>query len=150
MPGYDRFLDLNVYNGTEAELRARFQSPVIESESKMIHLFIPNNLSDETMRAVTEHLDALAKDVTARGDVYPYGPPAQTQWYELWPTGILNPQQKLRAAIPCTLYSAQNGQPQRTITDGRVLDVYERQGEWFRVTTITAPIWVRASQVVVI
>lgn len=153
LPGYDRDLDLGIYDATETELRQKYAPhtlPTDESESKVIHLFVPNNLSDDTMRDVTEHLDALAKDVTARGKVYPYGPPVATPWYELLPSGDLNPTLKFRAANPCVLYSAPNGQIQRTITDKRILNVYERQGEWFRVTTITAPIWVKASQVTVL
>lgn len=152
LPGYEKDLDLSVYAMTEVELRQKYApqtlpAPVSESELEVIHLFVPNNLSDDTMREVTEHLDALAKDVTARGKVYPYGPVVEVSWWEKLPSGAFPTSIKLRAANPCVLYSAQNGQIQRTITDKRVLDVYERQGEWLRVTTITAPIWVKASQV---
>jgi len=148
LPGYGKDLDLSVYPVTETELRAFFsQTPVSESELEVIHLFVPNNLPDDVMQAVTEHLDALAKDVTARGQVYPYGPVAESPWWEHLPSGVLNPSTRLRAANPCVLYSAQNGQALRTITDQRILDVYERRGEWLRVTTGTTAIWVKASQV---
>ena len=64
-------------------------------------------------------------------------------WVIMWP--------KVKAAIPCGLYSAPGGALVRTLTDGRNMDVFNKVGSWLLVTQAPNPVyWVRQDQIVMV
>lgn len=57
---------------------------------------------------------------------------------------------KVQAHNPCPLYDVPNGKVLRTLTDSRIMDVYEVKGTWLRVTNTATIYWAKLSDVILV
>lgn len=104
----------------------------------------PEPGDDEMSAEVRAQLRALAEGQRAGAEqMLALLDELETPWWE-----TREPPYQVRAANPCGLYGAPGGALLRTLTDGRTMDVFERQGEWLRVTQApTTLYWVKVEEV---